>query len=105
MKANFTPTKGVVYPFDTPEFYEAWTLWLQYRKENRWTIKGIISEQAQLKKLSRLANGDPLAAVDVINQSIENNWRGLFALKTSSNEQRNNTARQLAEALQRRRFA
>jgi hypothetical protein len=44
-------------------------------------FKGVISEQSQLKKLSKLSNGDQQTAIEIINQSISNNWQGLFEIK------------------------
>lgn len=107
MKANFKPRSGVVYPFDSENFFNAWGLWLAYRREIKKPIKGIISYQAQLRKLSRLANLDEEKAIAIIEQSIENTWQGLFQLKinyTNGRQTSNNTDVQLNEAL-RRRFA
>ena len=72
----------LIYPFDSEAFVETWVLWLAYRKEIKAPLRGTISEQAQLKKVSRLASGSEEVAVAIITQSIENGWRGLFTLKT-----------------------
>ncbi len=73
---------ALIYPFDGEAFLEKWALWLKYRKEIKAPIRGTISEQAQLQKISRLSSGSEEVAVAIITQSIENNWRGLFMLKT-----------------------
>ncbi len=76
--------KKIVYPFDTPDFIKTWELFLQYKiqRKEKYTQ---IGEQAQLKKLSREANGDVSVAIAMINQSLENNWQGIFPLKTNQN--------------------
>ncbi len=82
--------KDLVYPFDTKEFLEAWGLWKIYKKtEKGFKFKSLISEQAALKKLSQIADTDQ-DAINIINQSIENGWSGLFASKQKHNGQVSN---------------
>jgi len=78
---NTSNNKELVFPFDSNEFLETWKLWKDYRKEIKKPIKGIISEQSQLQKLSKISNGDQQTAIEIINQSISNNWQGLFEIK------------------------
>jgi hypothetical protein len=72
----------LIYPFESEAFFEAWDLWTAYRSEIKKPIRGKISKQAQLRKIARLAEGNEEVALAVIMQSIENNWQGLFQLKT-----------------------
>lgn len=105
MKANIYTTTGLAYPFESEAFIDAWLLWLEHRKEIKKPIKGKISQQAALKKLGKLANGNEETAIAIIEQSLENNWRGLFQLKQNySNESttEKNTDYDLIEALKRR---
>lgn len=76
--------KDIVFPFDSKKFMDCWDLWLDFRKEIKKPINGIISRQAQLKKISKLSNGNENTAIKIINQSIENNWQGLFELKNKT---------------------
>ena len=78
---NNTVNNELVFPFDSNEFLETWNLWKNYRQEIKKPIKGIISEQSQLQKLSKISNGDQQTAIEIINQSISNNWQGLFEIK------------------------
>ena len=78
---NTSNNKELVFPFDSNEFLETWNLWKNYRQEIKKPIKGIISEQSQLQKLSKISNGDQQTAIEIINQSISNNWQGLFEIK------------------------
>jgi hypothetical protein len=78
---NTSNNNELVFPFDSNEFLETWNLWKNYRKEIKKPIKGIISEQSQLQKLSKISKGDQQTAIEIINQSISNNWQGLFEIK------------------------
>lgn len=63
----------------TEAFKESWNEWIDYRKQLKLkplTEKGI---KMQLKFLSEQPD-----AVAVINQSIQNQWQGLFPLKQKS---------------------
>ena len=72
----------LIYPFDSEAFVETWALWLAHRKEIKKPIEGKIAQQAALRKLSRLASGSEEVAIAIIEQSLEDNWRGLWKLKT-----------------------
>jgi hypothetical protein len=55
--------------------------WKEYRKEQfRLTYKPM-GEKAALKKLLRLSNNDKQKQLKIIEQSVENSWKGLFDLK------------------------
>lgn len=78
MKSEFE----IIYPFTTDRFLQSWDMWKQFKKEQfRFSYKGIISEQAALIRLSELAHNNEETAIQIINQSISNGWRGLFELK------------------------
>lgn len=71
----------IIYPFDD-EFKEYWDLWKQYKKEQfKFVYKSVISEQAALNKLVRLAKGDKQTAMQIIDESMANGWQGFFELK------------------------
>ena len=101
-KATIYKSEGLIYPFDTLEFINAWGLWLEYRKEIKKPIKGKISQQAALKKIAKLANGEEAKGIAIIEQSLENNWRGLFDIKINRNESIKETNDDLTDALFRR---
>ena len=88
-KVKESKESALVYAFDTESFKQSWNLWLNYRKEIKKSIKGITSMQGQMNKIAKLSEGNEELAKAIIMQSIENNWTGLFNLKTENNEQRN----------------
>ena len=71
----------IVMPFDGEKFISAWDLWKKYKQEQFRDKYKPIGEQAALTKLSRISNGDMFVAIAIIQQSIENTWKGLFEMK------------------------
>ena len=73
--------KVIVFPFDDEGFLSHWEIWKTYKKEeHKFSFRSPTSEQAALKKLSNLAT-TPQQAIAIINQSIENGWKGFFEIK------------------------
>lgn len=60
---------------------DVWKKWREYRKEQfRITYKPI-GEKAAVGKLLRMSQGCHEVQEQIVQQSIENGWKGLFALK------------------------
>ena len=82
-------------PFSLPEKLnlDAWSLWTEYRKQQGFKpYKQVaLGEGAAASKLVELAGGDAAKQLAIVNQSISNQWKGLFALKT---EQQKSAIRQ-----------
>ena len=57
--------------------------WLLYKKEKKQEYKGQTSINTFCKKLIEYSNGDAIIAEAIIEQSIANNWAGIFELKTN----------------------
>ena len=55
--------------------------WLIYKKEKKQEYKGQTSINTFCKKLIEYSNGEPIIAEAIIEQSIANNWAGIFELK------------------------
>jgi len=77
-------------PFSLPEKLnlDAWSLWTEYRKQQGFKpYKQVaLGEGAAASKLIELAGGDPAKQLAIVNQSISNQWKGLFALKTEQQQ-------------------
>ena len=72
-------------PFSA-KFLPTWGKWKKYKlDEHRETFKALDTENLALKKLFELAQGNETAAAEIIDQSISNQWKGLFELKTNNN--------------------
>lgn len=82
---------GLKFPFfeERPDFVRAWYLWVQYRKsQHNFQYKSILTEQAKIAGLMRDVAGDADAAIEWINNSISEGWRGIYEPKNKRNEQR-----------------
>lgn len=65
----------------SPEYAEIFDLWLQYKKERRESYKSTRSLKTAYKQLVNLSDGNPEVARSIVNQSIANNWAGIFEPK------------------------
>lgn len=78
---NTNTREEILFPFNSENFKKHWQLWKDYKsEEHKFKFKSAKSEQAQLAKLEKLSNGNEQTAIVIINQSIENGWKGLFQL-------------------------
>ncbi|SEA78490.1 hypothetical protein SAMN04487851_1144 [Prevotella sp. tc2-28] len=59
--------------------------WLDYKKGRGEKYKTQDSLQTAFRKLKSLSNDNPDEAAEIVEQSIGNNWAGLFALKNQNN--------------------
>ena len=75
--------KGVlVFPWNDERFLDQWENWIEYKKkEFNFKYKSDQSQQAALKKLSELANGDMENALTIMHMSMANGWKGFFSLQ------------------------
>ena len=83
IKLNTDISKKEVFDFEELEELnvEVWKKWRAYRKETfRLTYKPI-GEKAAIGKLMRLSQGCHEVQEQIIQQSIENGWKGIFDLK------------------------
>ena len=80
-RINKVIKEDVVFPFQEDEFLDTWKIWIEERRESgikKYTNRG---EQSALHKLQKISNHDYKTAIAIINESISQGWRGLFALK------------------------
>lgn len=76
---------GVELPFTDENFIQKWQEWLQYRKERRLASYVPTGLKKTFTMLKRISYNDPGIAMQIIDQSISNNYQGLFELKTLPN--------------------
>ena len=62
---------------------EAIGKWVAYKRERKqkYTPTGL---KQCIEKLKKLSNDNPVIAMQIVNESISNNWSGLFPLKKTS---------------------
>ena len=74
--------------FAFPEFEESFNDFVEMRK----AMKAVMTERAKellLIKLCDLTNKDVHVSIQILNQSILNNWKGIFQLKNDSEKLNN----------------
>lgn len=88
VESNIIPPKGERDFLQTldGEYRDIVVEWLSYKRERKETYKSVRSMQAFVAKLTKLSNGNPKIAREIINQSIANNWAGIFQLKIDHND-------------------
>jgi predicted transcriptional regulator len=79
LNTNKSKTKSFRVPDELN--IEAWKLWKQFKKEQFKTSYKNIGELAAINKLIKISGGCFDTQFKIINQSIENGWKGLFELK------------------------
>ena len=81
LKTNSNKTKG--FEFETLEELnvEVWKKWREFRTQQFRTSYKLIGEKAAIGKLLRISQGCHEVQEQIIQQSIENGWKGLFEIK------------------------
>ena len=93
IEANLKAKKKKELPdidFVGNDFKEVFTTWLEYKRERRENYKSEKSLKLAYSKLLQLSGNDPQKAASIVEQSMANNWAGLFDLKPGNNGNRNN---------------
>ena len=80
-----TPKQEALFTPDDPRFKEVFDMWLEYKKERRESYKDDKSLKQCYEKLVRLSCNDPVVAMEMIKDSMANNYSGFFALKPKYN--------------------
>ena len=69
------------FSFIDEEFKESFIEWLTYKYERRETYKTQKSLELCYRQLKEKADNDPTLAKKIVEESMSNNWAGLFELK------------------------
>lgn len=81
------------YNFVEPEYLDTFITWMDYKKARKESYKTEASQIAFYKKLTKLSNNNPLLAGEIVEQSMANNWAGIFEIKTSNQQPQQNAPR------------
>lgn len=64
---------------------EAWKKWIDYKfSQFKFKYRNVKSEQTAVNEFMLLCDNDFDSAIKIVDQSIANGWKGLFALKSNS---------------------
>lgn len=73
------------FNFVSEDFKDTFYTWLDYKRERRERYKTQASLETAYKRMLNLGNSDRVQVRLVVEQSIGNNWAGLFALRERKN--------------------
>lgn len=76
--------------FIEPDFSDAMLEWLTYKCESKDYYKTQRGVEICYKNLKKLSGNNPNIAIEIVEQSIGNNWKGLFPIKNNGNRFNNN---------------
>lgn len=71
--------------FVDPAFETVFSTWLEYKHQRRESYKGEKSLKVCYNKLVKLSGNNPDVAMAIVEQSMANNWSGIFELKDNKN--------------------
>ena len=66
---------------DFGDFTQACNRWLKYKSDRKEKYVSVDSVQTFVKKLIKLSDSNPIKANLIIEQSMANNWAGIFPIK------------------------
>jgi hypothetical protein len=74
------------FPLGFDSLFLEWEVWKDYKKKNhKFKYFSELSEARGIRSLLKLSNGDERASIDIIQQSIDNGWKGFVELKQNKN--------------------
>lgn len=83
-KAKVTKNNSFDYSFVDPQFRKPFEEWLKYKRSKNQMYKRQCDLELCYKKLKKYSDGNVEKATLIIEQSMTNNWSGLFELKKTS---------------------
>lgn len=72
------------FEIQDPELTEKWKMWVDFRKKLKKPYKTKEGEAAAYSKLIKLAEDSIDVAMQILDQSMANEWLGLFSLKVDT---------------------
>ena len=82
---NRNRNKDINRNYIDSDFLEIFNKWMQYKNDRKEKYKSELSEKSFYNSLIKLSNNNPIIAEQIIEQSISNNWAGIFELKITPN--------------------
>ena len=97
LNTNNSKTEGIKYPFELN--VEAWESWKDFRKKEYRKSYKDLGEKAAIKKLLKLSTSKEEQAL-ILEQSMENGWIGIFALKSEKKRKINDLMNEYNKGLE-----
>ena len=83
-RKKVTKKNSFDYSFVEPDLQKPFEEWLKYKQTKKQMYKRQCDLELCYKKLKEYSSGNAEKATLIIEQSMTNNWSGLFELKTST---------------------
>lgn len=78
--------KDIVFPFNSEDFLNNWDEWKQYKKsEHSFSYKSESTELKTIESLFKDSNGNEKLAIEMINNAIAKNWKGIYKINDNNN--------------------
>lgn len=78
--------KDIVFPFNSEDFLNNWNEWKQYKKsEHSFSYKSESTELKTIESLFKDSNGNEKLAIEMINNAIAKNWKGIYKINDNNN--------------------
>ena len=97
LNTNNSKTEGIEYSFELN--VEAWESWKDFRKKEYRKSYKDLGEKAAIKKLLKLTQSKEEQAL-ILEQSMENGWIGIFALKSEKKRKINDLMNEYNKGLE-----
>ena len=97
LNTNNSKTEGFKYPFELN--IESWESWKDFRKKEYRKSYKDLGEKAAIKKLLKLSTSKEEQAL-ILEQSMENGWIGIFALKSEKKRKINDLMNEYNKGLE-----
>lgn len=97
LNTNNSKTEGIEYPFELN--VKAWESWKEFRKKEYRKSYKTLGEKAAIKKLLKLSTSKEEQAL-ILEQSMENGWIGIFALKSEKKRKINDLMNEYNKGLE-----
>lgn len=87
----YNPPKGYEifdFSFIEEDYKKPFCQWLEYKRGRKEKYKTQKSIELAYSKMKKLSDNNPDAAMMIVEESMANNWQGLFALKNNLPEKK-----------------
>lgn len=89
---NYNNSNKIIMPWSSDQFLNIWNIWKEYKmKQFKFKYKTELSEQAALKQLSEISEGNEIVAIKLIENAIAKSWQGIHPDKNIINGQSKQT--------------
>ena len=83
--------------YESPEFNEKWSEWIEYRKQRRLPKYVEIGLKKTLTAIYNDSGGDEEVAIQMIERAITHNWQGIHKINNENGKRVQTNGRNVAD--------